>query len=284
MALDNFIPALWSARLLENLESILVYASVCNRDYEGDITGIGSSVKINSIGEITIGNYTKNSNMAAVETLTDAQTTLLIDTAKYFHFQVDDIDQAQQQPKVMDAAMRRAAYGLRKAVDGSVADLYSDAGNTLGTDVSPKSVGTGGTDDNAYELLVDLGVLLDDDDIPADNRWVVVPPWYHGLLLKDQRFVSFGTEQNVATLHNGRVGMAAGFTIYKSSQVNNTAAAKYKIMAGHPMAITLAQQIMQVEAYRPELRFADAIKGLLVYGHKVVRPAALACLTADIAS
>jgi hypothetical protein len=284
MALDNFIPALWSARLLENLESILVYASVCNRDYEGEITGLGSSVKINSIGELTIGTYTKNSNMSAAETLTDAQTTLLVDQARYFHFQVDDIDQAQQQPKVMDAAMRRAAYGLRKAVDGSVADLYTDAGNTLGTDVSPKSVGTGGTDDNAYELLVDLGVLLDDDDIPADNRWVVVPPWYHGLLLKDQRFVSFGTEQNVATLHNGRVGMAAGFTIYKSSQVNNTAAAKYKIMAGHPMAITLAQQIMQVEAYRPELRFADASKGLLVYGHKVVRPAALACLTADIAS
>ncbi len=284
MALDNFIPALWSARLLENLEAILVYASVCNRDYEGEITGLGSSVKINSIGELTIGTYTKNSNMSAAETLTDAQTTLLVDQARYFHFQVDDIDQAQQQPKVMDAAMRRAAYGLRKAVDGSVADLYTDAGNTLGTDVSPKSVGTGGTDDNAYELLVDLGVLLDDDDIPADNRWVVVPPWYHGLLLKDQRFVSFGTEQNVATLHNGRVGMAAGFTIYKSSQVNNTAAAKYKIMAGHPMAITLAQQIMQVEAYRPELRFADAIKGLLVYGHKVVRPAALACLTADIAS
>ena len=83
MALENFIPQVWSARLLENLESILVYASICNRDYEGEITGLGSSVKINSIGEITIGNYTKNSNMAAVETLTDAQTSLLIDKAKY---------------------------------------------------------------------------------------------------------------------------------------------------------------------------------------------------------
>jgi len=133
-------------------------------------------------------------------------------------------------------------------------------------------------------LLVDLGVLLDEKYIPAEGRWAIVPPWYHGLLLKDQRFVSFGTEQNLATLRNGRVGMAAGFTILKSPLVPNTSGAKYKILAGHSMAITLAEQIMNVEAYRPQLRFGDAVKGLMVYGAKVVRPMSLACLTASIAS
>lgn len=282
MSLDSFIPTIWSARLLENLHAVTVYASVCNREYEGEITGAGASVKINAIGTVNVGDYVKNTDINAPETLADSQSTLVVDQAKFFNFQIDDVDRAQQKPKVMDAAMREASYALRLAEDTYIGALHSHAGSKLGTDASAIVIDNSGTAGrNAYENLVDLGVLLDEKSIPAEGRWCIVPPWFHGLLLKDERFVSFGTDQNLATLRNGRVGTAAGFMILKAPLVPNTNGAKYKIMAGNGMAITLAEQIMSVEAYRPQLRFGDAVKGLMVYGAKVVRPEALAVLTAS---
>lgn len=278
MALDNFIPEVWSARLLQNLNNAHVYGQpgVINRDYEGDITGEGSVVKINSIGRITIGSYTKNSNIGDPETLQSGQTNLLIDQAKYFNFQVDDVDKAQAKPKVMDGAMEEAGWGLRDVADQYIAALYSGvaSGNTtgLGDDTTPL-VPTATT---AYEYLVAMGVLLDEANVPSDGRWVIVPPWYHGFLLKDDRFVKAGTPATDAVLRNGMIGQAAGFTVLKSNNVPNTSATKYKVIAGHPMAWSFAEQIVSVEAYRPEKRFADAVKGLHVYGAKLTRPNAIA--------
>src|SRR5690349_11635768 len=119
MSLDNFNPEIWAAELNRAYERSLVYANpaVINRDYEGDIQAAGDTVRINSVGDPTIGDYTKNTDMSAVETLTDAQATLLIDQQKYFNFAVDDIDAAQQKPKVMAEAMGRAGFGLRSSVD-----------------------------------------------------------------------------------------------------------------------------------------------------------------------
>ncbi len=281
MALDSFIPELWSARLLHNLNKTLVYGqtNVINRDYEGEIRNYGDTVRINSIGRVTVGDYAKNNDMAAPETLTDAQTTLVIDQSKYFNFQIDDIDKIQQYPKLMDAAMQEAAYALANTADQFIAGHYVDvaAGNTIGDDTTPEAP----TAETAYELLVDLSVLLDENDIPPIGRWVIVPPWYEGLMLKDDRFVKSGVLPAEQRLLNGIVGQAAGFTVLKSNNVPNTASAKYKIMAGHSMAWSFAAQASQVEAYRPESRFADAVKGLHLYGAKVVRPNALAVLTAD---
>ncbi len=283
MTLDTFIPSIWSARLLQNLQNALVYGQpgVINRDYEGEIRDIGSAVKIHAIGAVTVGSYTKNSNMSAAEVLTDAELTLSIDQAKYFNFQIDDVDKAQTKPKVMSEAMREAAYALANTADAYIAGLYTgiDAGNAIGTTAAPKTdLDTAG---KPYDYLVDLGVLLDEDKVPASGRWVIVPPWFHGLLLKDQKFVGYGGAQAEATLRNGIVGEAAGFTIIKSNNVPNTASTKYRIVAGHPMAWSYAEQINSVEAYRPELRFADAMKGLHLYGAKIVRSTALAVLVAN---
>jgi hypothetical protein len=194
MSLDNFIPEIWAAELNRAYERALVYGSsgVVNRDYEGEIRAAGDTVRINSIGDPTIGTYTKNTNISAVETLTDAQATLLIDQQKYFNFQVDDIDAAQQKPKVMAEAMRRAGFGLRSAVDTYIASLYTDAAGAIGSTGSPKTVTEPATTSNltAYEYLVDLGTILDEADVPQDERFAVVPSWYEGLLLKDDRFVA----------------------------------------------------------------------------------------------
>lgn len=279
MSLTNFIPAVWSARLLQNLHTAHVFGQVVNRDYEGEITGYGDQVKINNVGAVTVGDYTKNTNIGDPETLTDAQRILLIDQSKYFNFQVDDIDKAQQNPKVMDEAMREAAYALNNVSDKFLAGFYVDAlaANLIGNDTTPVVP----TKADAYDYFVDLGTKLDEADVPADGRFAVIPPWYHGMLRKDDRFVGTGGNMAEALLRGGLIGEAAGFAIYLSNNVANTSGAKYKIMAGTRQAISFAEQIVSVEAYRPEKRFADAVKGLHVYGGKVVRPACLAVLTAN---
>jgi len=288
MSINNFIPAVWSAQLLSALDKSLVYANLCNRDYEGEISAYGDQVKINSLGDVTVGDYVKNTDIAAAETLTDAQRILVIDQSKYFNFQVDDVDAAQQKPKVMQEAMSRAAYALADKADQYIAGLYTEISgtNTMGSDASPISIAVAAAQgvSPAYEKLVDLAVKLDEANVPKTGRWVVIPPWYHGLLLKDSRFISAGTLKTDDVLANGFVGRAAGFDIYTSNNVPNTNNALYKVIAGYSGAWSYAEQIAEVEAYRPERRFADAVKGLHLYGAKVTRPLGLALMICSKAS
>lgn len=281
MSLNNFIPTIWSARILAALEKSLVFgqSNVVNRDYEGEIQQAGDSVKINSIGDITIKDYVKNTDIDSPEELNDASTSLNITQSKYFNFAVDDVDKAQAKPSVMEEAMKRAGFGLRDKADQFLASHYVNVpvANMLGDDTTP-IVPTATT---AYEKLVDLGILLDEANVPNEQRFCVVPPWFHGLLLKDDRFVKAGTNKTDEVLRNGMVGEAAGFVILKSNNTPNTAGTKYKIIAGHPMAMSYAEQIVKVEGYRKEKGFNDGIKGLHVYGGKLVRPYAWAVLTAN---
>jgi hypothetical protein len=282
MAIDNFIPTLWAARLLANMHQVLVYGQpgIARRDYEGDLAEGGNTVKINSIGAVTVSDYTKNTNHAAAETLTDSTQSLTLDQQKMFNFQVDDIDKAQQKPKVMDEAMREAAYAIAKTQDTFLGGFYTaaPAGNLLGSDGTPISITTAAA---AYENLVDLGVKLDEADVPDEDRWAVVPPWFVGLIDKDSRVVGSGSAQAEGRLANGFVGKLAGFNVIKSNRVANTAGAKYKIMAGQGECLQFVEQVAELKAYTPELRFADAVKGLHVYGAKVIRPAKMAVLTAN---
>jgi len=278
----EFIPTVWAARLLVALDKSLVYgqANVCNRDYEGEIREAGNTVKIASIGDVTVADYVKNTDIDDPETLSDEEQSLLIDNAKYFNFYVDSVDRAQANANIMDEAMRRSAWSLLAAADTFLAAAMESAvpsGNKIGTVGDPVVP----TKDDAYEYLVDLGVLLDEGNVPIDGRFVIVPAWFHGLLLKDDRFVRSGTFRGDARLANGEVGEAAGFRILKSNNVPNTSGAKFKIIAGHALATSFAEQVLDVQTYKPEKRFGDAVKGLHVYGAKVVRPSALAMLIAD---
>ncbi|MFM9904816.1 MAG: P22 phage major capsid protein family protein [Pyrinomonadaceae bacterium] len=278
----EFIPTVWAARLLVALEKALVYGqtNVCNRDYEGEVREAGNTVKIGSIGDVSIGDYEKDTDIADPEVLTDDDQSLLIDQSKYFNFYVDSVDRAQQNVNVLDEAMRRSAWGLRAAADAFLAaamELAVPTDNKIGSIATPIVP----TKANAYEYLVDLGVLLDEANVPIDGRFVVVPAWFHGLLLKDDRFIKAGTRRSDTALANGEVGEAAGFSILKSNNVPNTTGTKYKIMAGHSIATAYVEQIVDLQTYQPEKRFGDAVKGLHVYGAKVVRPTALACLIAN---
>lgn len=283
MAIQNATPTVWAGAILNALDTSLVYGNpeVINSDYEGDIQEAGDTVRIVTVGDVTISDYSKNTDLAAPEALTDAALNLAITQQKAFNFFVDDIDKVQNKPKLFDEASRRAGYSLRKVMDSYIASLYTDiaSGNFIGSDASPKAdLGTAG---KAYEYLVDLSTKLDETDTPDENRWVVVPSWFHGWLEKDARFTGYGTAANRAALQNGKIGEAAGFTVLKSNQVPTSSGDKFKVIAGHSMGWSRAQQILKVVPYNPERRFGDALKGLHVYGAKVIRPNNLACLVAN---
>lgn len=282
MALTNFVPDIWSKLIQANLKKNLVYGApgVVNRNYEGDIAQYGDSVKITSIVQPTIGTYTAHSDIT-VEDVDDGTRSLLIDQSKYFAFEVDDIEKRQTIGDAMDAATMEAAYGLRNVADqflGTTMSTGVDAGNQV-------AEATINTATGAYDLLVNLSVILDDDDVPSDGRWVVVTPAFHGLLLKDSRFVAAGDAAGAEVRANGRVGGAAGFTVLKSTNAPNGpgAGAGKQIIAGHPIATTFAEQIASVEGARMEKRFADMVKGLHLYGAKVTRPTALAAADVIVA-
>lgn len=276
MTLDMFIPTEWHDRILANLNDAHVYAALLSREYEGDISQAGDTVRIQSVGRINVATYTKNSTTITVQDPIGASQVLLIDQSNYFAFDIDDIDKRQQKPELMDAFTKEAAWSLADTADADIAAVLSAGVATANILTPATAVGTGATNDDAYELLVDLGVKLTQNNVPKDGRWVVVDPQFEGVLRKDPRFVSFGTDANLAVLKNGEIGRAAGFRILVSNNVPVANGTDYDIIAGYMGAAAYAEQLNKTEAFRPQGGFSDALKGLHLYGRKVLRPTGLA--------
>lgn len=281
MAYESFKPNVWAARLLANLHKNQVFtqSGVVNRNYEGEISQYGDTVTINNIGAVTIGDYT-GSDIGTPEDLSDASRTLLIDQAKYFNFKVDDVDKAQARPNIMDEAMREASYGLNDTADQFIAGLHTgvDSANAIGSASSPKDVDS----TTVYEALLGLKKRLDNAKVPKQGRWVIVPTWFENHIL-NAKIITDTDPQSM--IQNGTLGRVAGFTVLSSLNVptvtDGTAGDSDVIMAGYPGAISYAEQIVKVSAYEPEGLFADAVKGLHVYGGKLVRSEGIATLTAQ---
>lgn len=280
MSVETFIPKVWSARILDSLDKSLVYANLLNRDYEGEISQFGDTVHINSIGDIAVRTYNKNAEIT-VDDVTMTDQSLIIDQGDYFAFKVNDVDAVQARTEYMSAAMARAAYSLKDKTDTFVAGLLKTGTITagLGTDSTPLSI----TKDNAYETLVKIKTSLDKKNVPADGRWIVMPPEFEGAMLNDIRFVATGTTESEGRLKNGKVARAAGFDIYLSNNVPNTTGTKYKVIASTSASATYAEQIIKTEAVRIEKGFDDLVKGLHVYGAKITRPEIIAVATVDFA-
>lgn len=269
----EFLPQLWSARFLANLHKNLVYGNIANKDYEGELA-YGTKVRITHIGPITITDYSTTTGVAAAEDVTGDGVFLEITEQKAFNFKVEDIVKVQSNAKLVDEAMGEAAYGMADTIDQFIAGHYTGAGLTIGDDTTPQAV----TKDTAYDILVDVGVKLDDNNVPKMGRYIVLPSWYLGMLAKDARFT-----KEPKVLENGVVDgqIVSGMQIYSSNNVPNTTATKYKILAGVKRAVAYAGQISKIEPYRPEKFFADAVKGLFVYGASVIDPNAILCMTAN---
>ena len=338
MAITHFIPEVWSATLLRVLEKNLVFAGpqVVNRNYEGDIAAYGDTVHIVQIANPTVQDYTKDTDLT-IEVLDDSEQLLTIDQSKAFAFEIDDIDMRQSRNggALMTEAAEKAGYVLRDVADQYVAAKMAAGASSLGV-IDATTV------TNVYdELLVPASVQLDENNVPTEGRFAILSPAAYGKLQLDSRFIKYN-ESNTNALHNGLVGDASGFTIFKSNNtfqsnrtvtaagsngqatvvgaagafsqgdvglsatgtnvgsnakvnsvssdgttatlsVNNSGAVTSVTLAGggqvallgSPIATSYAEQINKVEAFRPQKRFADALKGLHLYGAKVVRPEAL---------
>lgn len=270
MAVTSFLSELWSARLLTTLSNTHVFGAVSNRDYEGQISQQGDTVHIGSFTDPSVAEYTRNSTTISPDELTTTDQTLLIDQAQYFAFYVDDIDARQAAGDIIGVATERAAYKLRDVADAYLAGLIEAGADDIeyGATLSSSS--------NVWDALLDRKVALDVANVPTEGRFAVVTPALHALLLNESKFLDASASGSTDALRNGFVGRAAGFDI----RVSNNQSAD-TISAGHPMGLTYAEQIVKVEAYRPEDSFSDAVKGLHVYGAKVVRGEALSVVTTE---
>lgn len=281
MALHNFTPAIWSAKLFVRLRKALVAASIVNNDYEGEIRNFGDVVKINEIGPITVSDYTKHGTLTWAQ-LTSAQKQLIIDQAKSFSFEIDDIDMAQNNPKVMNAAMDEAAYAIADTIDQFILGKYADAGITnttyMGSSSSPISVSSG----NVILTLSYASRYMTENNVPQANRIMVVAPWVHQkMLLAEIGGISATAVPKVfdnGAMTSGYIGEALGFRFLVSNNVQNSATSVSAILALNTSAISYAGQVAKVKSVERENTFTTGVKGLYVYGAKVVRPEALACL------
>ena len=262
MAITNFIPTVWSEQLYRALDKKYVAVKNCNRDFEGDIKSKGSSVKICGVGDVTISDYTKDTDLSAPETLSDTATVLNIDRAKCFNFQIDDIDRAQASPKLMEEAMRKAADGLANEADKYVCSLFYKANPNL------KDLAL--NEETILDHFITARTALAEQNVtdPSDIVFEVHPK-IAALLLKAK--IATGTD-NAEALDHGSIGTVLGSTVYVSNNIKRDSEKAYHCCARTKRAIAFAEQLSEIDAYRPEKRFADAVKGLHLYGAKVVYP------------
>lgn len=283
MSIQRFRPEIWSANLLVALRKSLVYGGLVNRDYEGDISASGDTVRITSIGRPTIANYIPNTTVIVPEQVNDSQRVLVVDQSKYFAFEVDDVDARQAAGNVIPQSMDEAAYAFADIIDQYIASFYTgiQAANVVGPVTVDTTVPTSATTGPQYNLvydkvLVPMRVALKRANVPTEGRWAVVSPEVYGVLERDSRFIKVNESGSSDGLRNGMVGRAAGFDIMESNNTPSPVAGQYAVIAGNNTAITYAEQINKVEAYRPQSSFADAVKGLMLYGAKLIRPDSMA--------
>ena len=269
MALSNFMPEVWSKKLLAIFDKNAVMSKLVNTDFEGDIQSAGDVVKVRTFGDVTINTYTRDMTIS-FQNLTDPMQELAIDQQKYFAFKVDDLDKAQADMNILEGYSARAAIAIRNVVDSRLLGHFADvdAGNIIGTDVAPITLSTS----NVYSYIADMAQLLDEDNIPAEGRHLVITPKVKTLLLKSEEFTRASSlGDNI--IQNGYIGNVAGFSVHVSTNLAPVSGV-VNLMGFTRDFISFASQVSKIEHVRPYNMFADAVKGLYLYGSKVFLPTA----------
>lgn len=299
-----FIPEIWSGKLLEKFYAATVLAAISNTDYEGEIKNQGDLVKIRTRPTITIADYEVNQDLA-IQRPSSNLIELQINKGKYFNLALDDVMEIQSDIDLMSAWAEDAAEQMKIAVDtdvlthlGTTTDIDAyNRGNTagrisgnirLGTPGAPcfvqkTSAGTGdgssnSNDKSVIDFIVDAGQVLDEQNIPETGRWMVIPAWMASMIkksdLKDASLAGDGT----SILRNGRLGMVDRFTLYLSNLLP-TGSAGYTeekaVFFGTNAALTFASQFTKMETIRSERSFSNLLRGLQIYGYKVVNGVAM---------
>ena len=285
---SRFIPEIWSSKLLVKFYEATILAAISNTDYEGEITSYGDKVYIRTTPDIQIYDYQKGKDLDYDEPESES-VELLIDQGKHFNFTCDDVDAFQADINKMDDWSNDASEQMKISIDRDVlSSIYADAapenqGPTAGKISESYDMGEAGapvqvTRDNVIDHIVNMGTVLDEQDIPEEGRWLALPSWMVGMIkqsdLKDASLAGDGT----SILRNGRVGMIDRFTLYRSNLLDysdESGTRAFHMMAGHTSALTFASQMTKMETLRNPNRFGDLMRGLNVYGYEVLKPESL---------
>ena len=281
----NFIPEIWSGKLIENFYDATVLAAISNTNYEGEIRRMGDTVNIRTTPEITIKTYVKGQTLS-VENPDKPKIQLVIDKGEYFACIEDDVDKVQSDINMMDTWSKDASERMKIKIDQRVltdilpgisalnkgASAGRITGNIdLGTTGSPVAI----TKTNVLEYIVDMGTVLDEANCPEGDRFLIIPAKMAGMIKKSDLKDASLTGDSVSVLRNGRLGMIDRFTLYMSHNLS-VSSGKFNLIAGHKMGFTFASQMTEMESIRAESTFGNVIRGLQVYGYQVVKPEALA--------
>ena len=293
-----FLPKIYSKKVLNFFRKASVVEAITNTDYAGEISAFGDSVRIIKEPVISVSDYTRGSDTTQTK-LTDQEITLVVDSAKAFKFIVDDIETNMSHVNFKEVATSSAAYALRDSYDAAViASMFSGVSTSspdhaLGADAAAATqtmgqhqggsnsidlLGSDGTGTDPLDVMSFMAKLLDEQSVPEEGRWFVAPPsFYNELAQSGSKLMSVDFNAGQGSIRNGLVssGKLRGFDMYKSNNVAAASTATGKILAGHISSTATAQTIISTEVLRDPTSFGDIVRGLHVYGAKVLRPEAL---------
>jgi len=309
----KFIPAVWSSKLNAKFYKASIFGEISNTNYEGEISSMGDKVYINTAPTLTVSNYQAGATLS-YQVPTPEMQELLIDKGKYAAFQINDVLEYQAKPDLMDMFAADAAEQMRIAVDSTV--LYNtfsggaaankgatagaqSASYVMGTDAAPVAL----TASNVVQKVLELASILDEQNVPESDRFLVIDPATRALLFQSQLAKAYETGDSTSPVRNGKIGAIDRFTVYVSNNLPRAAAGtatpwtsgdgtetsvtstgtvlkRKAIIAGHKSAITFASQFTKTETVRNPSDFGDFIRTLNVYGYKVIKPESLALLIA----
>lgn len=289
----TFIPAIWSGKLIEKFYDATVLAAIANTDYEGEISSQGDKVIIRTKPTLTINDYVADQTLS-VERPSSSTVELLIDKGKYFNAVLDDVmeiqsdlnqlsiwsDDASEQMKIAIDSEVLASIAASASADNQGATAGRISGNVnLGTVLAPLDLvarDPGAGQIEIIDLIVDLGQVLDEQNIPESGRWLLLPAWAVAMIKKSDLRDASLTGDGASMLRNGRIGMIDRFTIYSTNLLTVGVGLETEILAGHSHGLTFASQLTKMETLRGESIFGTYIRGLQVFGSKVVDGTAIA--------
>ena len=292
---SKFIPELWASKLIQNFYDATVFGEIANTDYEGEIKSMGDKVNIRATPDMIIRDYQKGMTLQ-VDRPNKTGVTLNIDQGKYFSAVEDDVDKVQSDINLLDTWSKDASEKMKIKIDTDVlayipsqvhaANTGTAAGRISGNINlgSTSGVAVQLTRANVLDYIVDLGTVLDEQNVPETGRWLLLPAWACGLIKKSDLKDASLSGDGASILRNGKLGVIDRFTLYSSNNikksVDTASATAYNILAGHQMGLTFASQMTEMETIRAESTFGNIVRGLQVYGRQVVKPEAIALLFA----
>jgi len=291
---SKFIPQIWSGLLVEKFYPATVIGDIANTDYQGEIKAYGDSVHIRTTPDIAITDYEVGMDLD-YEYPESPSMLLEIDRGHSFSFGIEGVDKYQSDINLMDDWAGDASEQMATVVDSRVlSEIYLDAapenqGANAGIISQDIDLGVAGTPvaltrANVIDWIVDIGTVLDEQNVPETQRSIILPARIAGLIKKsDLRDASIAGD-DTSIVRNGRLGMIDRFTLY-SSNLLAVAGGEYNVIACHKSALTFAAQMEDqklVHMLNPR-KHGELVRGLMVYGFEVIKPESMVWSVAAVA-